>query len=202
MMKTVETGLTKSYNGHNSMTTDAKIEALLFFKGEPVSISKLAELLGETEDEIRNGIYLLQEKLEYRGLTLVENDGAVMLGTHPEASALIEKIKKDELSRDLGKAGVETLAIVLYKGPVSRQEIDYIRGVNSSFILRNLMVRGLVDRVTNPDDSRSFLYKPTFELLSFLGISTTEELPEFGVLRHSIEQLITEEGGEEDHEAR
>lgn len=174
------------------MTLDAKIEAILYFKGEPVSITKLAELLDEDQDEVRNALIILRDKLEYHGLALVELDDSVTLGTKPEASDLIEKIRKDELSKDIGKAAVETIAIILYKGPISRPDIDYIRGVNSSFILRNLMIRGLIERIPNPNDSRSYLYKPTVELFSFLGITNIEELPEFDALREKIDKFVDE----------
>jgi segregation and condensation protein B len=84
-------------------------------------------------------------------------------------------------------AGLETLSIVLYLGPVSRSEIDYIRGVNSNFILRNLLMRGLVERIEHETDKRSLKYRPTFELLSFLGIGSVEELPEYETTRAEIE---------------
>jgi len=112
-----------------------------------------------------------------------------MLGTAPEMGELIEALIKEELSKDLGKAGLETLSIVLYRGPISRSKIDYIRGVSSTFILRNLLVRGLVERVSNPDDQRSFLYKPTFELLSYLGISRIEDLPEYDAVKQELESF-------------
>lgn len=180
------------------MTLDAQIEAILFFRGEPVTIKKLAEILGVREETINEAIDILENKLSGRGLTLIKNDGQVLLGTAKEASEIIESLKKEELSKDLGKAGVETLAIVLYQGPISRPDIDYIRGVNSSFILRNLMVRGLVERVTKADDSRTYLYKPTFELLSYLGISSIQELPEFEELKEKIEVFVKEtEAGED-----
>lgn len=172
------------------MNLDSQIEAILFFKGEPVTIKKLAELLSVHEDTIVEALGLLEEKLTGRGLTLIKNDDEVMLGTAKEASEIIESIKKDELSRELGKAGVETLSIILYQGPISRPDIDYIRGVNSSFILRNLMVRGLVERTTNPNDSRGYLYKPTFELLAHLGVSAIEELPEFETMKEKIEVFV------------
>lgn len=172
------------------MSLDAQIEAILFFKGEPVAVKKLAEILDVREETVNEAIGHLEEKLADRGLTIIKNDGEVMLGTSKEASELIEGIKKEELSKDLGKAGVETLSIVLYKGPISRPDIDYIRGVNSSFILRNLMVRGLVERTSNPTDSRSFLYKPTFDLLSHLGVSSVEELPQFETMKEKVEQFI------------
>ncbi|MCX6717916.1 MAG: SMC-Scp complex subunit ScpB [Candidatus Taylorbacteria bacterium] len=70
---------------------------------------------------------------------------------------------------------------------MSRAEIDYIRGVQSTFILRNLMIRGLVEKITNPKDQRSFLYKPTFELLSYMGITKIEDMPEFKEAKAEIE---------------
>jgi hypothetical protein len=104
-----------------------------------------------------------------------------------EASSLIKDLTKEELTRDLGKAGLETLSIVLYQGPISRREIDYVRGVNSNFILRNLLVRGLVEKIENPKDQRSFLYRPSFDLLSYLGISRTDDLPEYANVKKELE---------------
>ncbi|MEK7478091.1 MAG: SMC-Scp complex subunit ScpB [Patescibacteria group bacterium] len=171
------------------MTLDAKIEAILFFKNEPTDIKDLANILDTSLERVHFALSDLEKKLEGRGLTLVHYENAVMLGTAKEGSELIEKIKKEELSRELGKAGLETLAIILYKGPIARATIDYIRGVNSSFILRSLMIRGLVDRVQNPNDSRGYLYKPTLELLSFMGLSKLEDLPEFNTMKEQVEKF-------------
>jgi segregation and condensation protein B len=172
------------------MTLDAKLEAILFFKAEPISIKKLAQFSGATEDDIRAALRELNEKLGGRGVTLIEKDDEVMLGTASDASGIIEALTKEELNRDLGKAGLETLSIILYRGPITRSGIDYIRGVNSTFILRNLMVRGLVEKVPNPEDQRSFLYRPTFELLAHLGISRVEDLPEYQNTNESIDVFI------------
>jgi len=169
------------------MKLESKIEAILFWKGEPVEIKKLAEILSIDITEIKKSLENLRSALTDRGLTLLENDGAVTLGTHPDISETIEKLTKEELIRDLGKAGLETLSIILYKTAVTRAEIEYIRGVNSQFILRNLLVRGLIERITNPEDSRGFLYKPTFDLLAYLGINKVEELPNFDKLKSEIE---------------
>ena len=129
----------------------------------------------------------------------METDEEIMLGTAKELSPLIEQITKEELIKDLGKAGLETLSIVLYQGPISRAGIDYIRGVNSQFILRNLLIRGLIERVDNPADSRSFLYKPTLALLSHLGISSIAELPEYEQVKKDIENFKgSKEAGVED----
>jgi len=171
-----------------------QIEAILFWKAEPVKLKKLAELLslpntGDSSsiDAVKTALLELESALKGRGLTLVQTDDEVMLGTAKEFSSLIEKLTKDELSRDLGKAGLETLSIILYQGPITRAEIDYIRGVNSQFIVRNLLIRGLVERVDNPKDARSFLYKTTLDLLSHLGISKVEDLPEYETVRKEID---------------
>jgi segregation and condensation protein B len=161
------------------LSLDNQIEAVLFWKGEPQSIKKLAANLGKKEEEIIAGLEILKEKIKDRGVELIYKDGEVMLGTASKLSHIIERLTKEELVRDLGKAGLETISIIAYKGPISRAEIDYIRGVQSNFILRNLQIRGLVEKITNEKDHRSFLYRPTFELLSFLGVSKIEDLPEY-----------------------
>ena len=161
------------------LTLEAQIEAILFWKAEPLTILELARTLAQSEEEINRALATLSTQLHDRGLALVRTGDEVMLGTAKEAGELIERLTKEELSREIGKAGLETLTVILYRGSVSRAEIDYIRGVNSSFILRNLLVRGLVDKIPNPADARSFLYRPTFELLSWLGVKELSELPDY-----------------------
>ncbi len=172
------------------MTIDAQIEAILFFKAEPIKTMKLAELLGVNEEIIREGISSLSGKLEGRGVALLVKDDEVSLATVADAGDIIEKMVKDELHRDLGKGAIETLTIILYKGPIQKSEIDFIRGVNSNFILRNLLVRGLVEKIPHPTDQRSFLYRPTFDLLAYLGINKIEDLPEFEEFREKIEESM------------
>jgi segregation and condensation protein B len=173
------------------LTLDSQIEAILFWKGEPQSIKKLAASLGKKEDEILAGLEILKEKIKDRGVELIYKDDEVMLGTASKLSHIIERLTKEELVRDLGKAGLETISIIAYKGPISRAEIDYIRGVQSNFILRNLQIRGLVERIENEKDRRSFLYRPTFELLQFLGVARIEDLPEYEKVKAEFEENIT-----------
>jgi segregation and condensation protein B len=171
------------------MDLDKKIEAILFWKGEPMKLKKLADMFDVSVDDIKFGINTLKEGLQNRGVALIEKEDEVMLATAPEFSEIIENLTKEELSRDLGKASLETLSIVLYQGPIKRSEIDYIRGVNSQFILRNLLVRGLIDKITDPKDARTFVYKPSFELLAHLGVKSIEELPEYEAVRNDIESF-------------
>lgn len=161
------------------MELSKSISAILFYRAEPISVGGLAKLLKHTEGEVRDALTALEGVLGSTGIRLIQNGEEVTLGTAPEASALIEAITKEELSKDLSRASLETLAIVLYKGPITRSEIDYIRGVNSTFILRNLLVRGLVEKIDNPEDQRSFLYKSTFQSLEYMGVTKSEELPEY-----------------------
>ena len=171
---------------HND-NLEKKLEAVLFWKGEPVSIKKLSQIFVKTEEEILASLKNLETNLSDRGIVLVIKEDEVTLGASKDASELIEKLTKDELVRDLGRAGLEALSIIIYQGPLSRAEIDYIRGVQSNFILRNLMIRGLIEKIPNPTDQRSFLYKPTFEMLSFMGITKIEDMPNYANARNEIE---------------
>ena len=171
------------------MNLEQKIEAILFYKNEPLEISKLSKLVGKEEKEVRVALQNLANSLENRGVCLVMTESEVSLATAPEASGFIDQIAKDEMSKEIGKAGLETLAIVLYNGPISRREIDYIRGVNSTFILRNLCVCGLIERETDTKDSRIFRYKGSLSLLVHLGLKKIEELPEFEMFKNKIKEV-------------
>jgi len=181
------------------MNLDQKIEALLFFKAEPVSTKEIAKLLKIKEGDVKESLQVLEDKLEGRGLSLVHKDNKVMLGTNKELGPLLEELRKEELNKELSKASLETLSVILYKDGVTRSDIDYIRGVNSSFILRSLLIRGLVERNTHPTDSRKYVYKPAFELLSLLGLSKIEELPDYVSVREGLSESF--EGTEENKQA-
>ncbi len=168
------------------MELEHKIEAILFWKGEPMSRKKLADILKVSSDEITHGIQKLKENLDTRGIVLIEQDADIMLGTAPQMSSMIEELRKEELNRDLSKASLETLSVILYKNGASRAEIDYIRGVNSSFTLRALSVRGLIEKTIDQKDSRRYVYKPSFELLSYMGVTSVEELPDYAEVNSSI----------------
>ena len=171
---------------------ESKIEGLLFYKGEDVTIKKLAELLSVKEEEINDALKKLEIALVNRGLVLVRKDDSVVLGITGELSSIIESIRKEEIAKELSKASLETLTIVLYKNEISRSEIDYIRGVNSSFILRNLLVRGLVEKIIDPKDTRRMLYRPTFDTLSYMGITSIKELPNYEQIVVSLTGVINQ----------
>ncbi len=182
------------------MKLDAQIEALLFWRSEAMTKRDLSRAFGVNLVAINDALADLRKKLTERGIALVENGNEVALLTSPEASALVEKFRKEEMSAELGRAALETLAIILYKNGATRRELEYVRGVNSTAILRTLLMRGLVSRTADQKDDRVFRYEPTLELFSLLGISRAEELPEFagivselGAFEKETEQITAAE---------
>lgn len=174
-----------------------KIEAILFFKNEPIKLKKLSEFTNQDEEEVKKAIDSLKENLKNRGIVLIEKDDEFFLGTNPEFCEIIEEIRKEELNKNLTKSSLETLTIILYKNGATKSEIDYIRGVNSNFSLRALSVRGLVEKTSDPSDQRKYIYKPTFDLLSFMGITSISELPEYENIYQKLNKINEEENREE-----
>ncbi len=170
------------------------LEALLFIHGEPVSLKKIGKVLGLPEEEVEAVVSGLKEKLqeESRGLALLGDGDKVQLVTKPEFHAILENFVKSELSEELTPASVETMAIIAYFGPISRARIEYQRGVNSIFILRNLMLRGLIERFPDPEHAQSFLYRPTFEFWKHVGVARQEDLPEYERFRGLLTQFETQ----------
>lgn len=174
---------------------EQQIEAYLFFKGEPVTLKEIAHDLKVTQEDISAALEKLEEnhKVAKRGIVIVQYDGVITLGTHPDTSDIITQLTKEELQKDLGKSALETLTIILYQGPINRSKIDHIRGVNSNFILRNLLMRGLVSRVPDPADERSFVYTPSLDLLTHLGVTKIEDLPDFETVGTTLKSFAEAE---------
>jgi segregation and condensation protein B len=172
----------------------ARFEALLFIHGEPLAKKKIGKIFGLGAEAIDGLLRAYAEKLaaDDRGLTLIAQADAVQLATKPAFHSIIEDFVKSELTEDLSPASLETLAIVAYFGPLSRSRIDYQRGVNSSFILRSLLLRGLVERFPNPARPNTFLYQPTFELLRHLGIQNRESLPDYEKFKTLLDRVETQ----------
>lgn len=156
-----------------------RIQALLFWKGDAFTKDDLKKALAVPVSDIDAALDELQAHTAASGIRLIRNGDEVALATAPEAAEMIDHMRKEELSRDLGKAGAETLATILYRGPSTRSEIEYVRGVNCSAILRSLMIRGLIDRVPSETRKGSFEYRPSTELLAHLGVASVDTLPEY-----------------------
>ncbi len=186
----------------DDQTHATQIEALLFAEGSMSKI-ELAKDLGITPEELERAITVMREREGERGIVLVDDGEALELRTAPSCAQLIERVRKEEYDRDIGRAGLEVLAAVLYKNAQTRAQIDFIRGVNSTQTLRTLTMRGLLRKVTNPQNERSYLYEPTADLLAHLGISKIGDLPDFELIQKQLNDLETPhpEVSEAAHEA-
>lgn len=162
-----------------ALSPSATLEAVLFAAGEPMTRKRLVALFGITEDMLGKAANELREDLHGSGLALIETAEELELRTVPEAADMVKKLRESELSRDLGKAGLEALAIILYQGSATRGQIDWVRGVNSGAAIRSLMLRGLIERTEDPNDKRRALYTTTVEALAHLGIAKKEDLPDY-----------------------
>src|SRR3990167_8266479 len=169
----------KKETGANISELAARAEAFLFSEGEPLPARRLKQFLECTDAELDLALQELAHRREGSGISLVRAPNEIGLAVSPLCALQIRKEQEKELEREIGDAGLEVLAILLYRGPSTRSQIDYIRGVNTSTTLRTLLARGLVLRAENPSDSREYLYRPTAGLLAHLGVSKTKDLPEY-----------------------
>jgi segregation and condensation protein B len=166
-------------------TSLSKLEALLFISGEPVALIRLQELLAITETDLKTAVALLKERYAANsdgGLMLIEHAGKVEMATKKELTTLVEAFTKSTLQDTLSKAALEVLSIIAYRNPIARSEIEAIRGVNCSYTIRALLIRGLIERQGNPEDARGYVYRPSFQFLEHLGLSRIEDLPDYGML--------------------
>ena len=157
------------------------IEALLFVSGTPLSADRLKGVFEEaTADQIEAQLQTLRQEYDGRsaGIMLAEVAGGCQLATRPENAAWIRKFKSVKVSAKLSKAALETLAIVAYKQPITRSEVEAIRGVNIGGIMRNLMERRLVKIVGKKDvPGKPMLYGTTLEFLQYFGLKDLSALP-------------------------
>jgi segregation and condensation protein B len=157
------------------------IESLLFISGEPVKILKLAKLAEVSKEEVENALMMLTADYSggNRGLVIIRKEDEVQMVTNPDNAQFVDKIVKSDLQEKLSDASLEVLSIIAYRGPISRSEIEAIRGVNCTYTVRNLLMRGLIERIDNPNDLRGYLYKISFEFLKKLGVEDVKKLPDY-----------------------
>lgn len=174
------------------METKSIIESILFAYGEPLSLEKLTKLTKVKKEDVEEALNALAKEYAGRGLVILEKDGEYQMGSNPASARYVEDLVKNEFAEELSRAAVETIAIIAYKGPLTRAKIEYVRGVNSSFTLRNLLMRGLVERIENPKDARSYLYKVSFDFLRHLGLAKLEDLPQYEEFRKEKIEVLEE----------
>ncbi|HVB20244.1 MAG TPA: SMC-Scp complex subunit ScpB [Candidatus Paceibacterota bacterium] len=175
------------------LTPPAAAHALLFASGEPLERKRVALLLGIKETEIGLVLKALTDSLKGSGVAVIETETDVELRTASEAALIVKKFRENELARDLGKASLETLAVIAYQAGATRGEIDWVRGVNSSASVRTLLMRGLIEGREDEHDRRRIRYYLTTEALAHLGIKSAADLPRAGELSAAAAAIKREE---------
>lgn len=177
------------------MKLKSQIESLLFISAKPMSIAKLAELIKAEEKEIKKaGDELVEEyKENKKGIQIIKNGSKFQMVSSPENARLIQEFVNDETTGELSRPSLETLTIVAYRGPISKANLDRIRGVNCSLILRNLLLRGLIEAKEDKQSSDTY-YNVSFDFIRFLGVSDVSELPDYERLHkdETIEKVLEE----------
>lgn len=176
------------------------IESLTFVSGDPVKVSRIMKILNLSKEEVFEAVHMLEKEYsqQKRGLMLLVKGDEIQMVSNPENAPYIEQLVKGELQDSLSNAALEVLSIIAYKGPIAKTEIEAIRGVNCSYTVRNLLMRGLIERNDNPKDQRGFVYVVSFEFLKKLGISKVENLPQYDILSKDerIDSVVEKVDGE------
>jgi segregation and condensation protein B len=162
----------------NPLPLEALIESVLFVAPEPLEVVALAGLLGEPRDEVERALARLAEAGASRGVRVQRQGDVVQLVTAPEAAAVVSRFLSDERQSRLSSAALETLAVVAYRQPVTRAQVEALRGVNSERALSTLQARGLVIEIGRQTSvGRPVLYGTTAGFLEHFGLTSLAELP-------------------------
>ncbi|MEA1963220.1 MAG: SMC-Scp complex subunit ScpB [Patescibacteria group bacterium] len=182
-----------------------KIESLLFISAKPMAIKQLAELIKKDKKEIEKaGQELVAEyKNNKKGVQVIKNGSKLQMVSSPENAKLIREFIKDETTGELSRPSLETLTIIAYRGPVSKIDLDRIRGVNCSLILRNLLIRGLI-KAKNDSKKQEIYYTITFDFIRFLGINDARELPDYEKLSKddTLDRMLNSEQSKDEQTSK
>lgn len=190
----------------NNVKITCAIEGILFAAGEPVKAAKLASVLEVDMEEVTEAVRLLsyQYDSEARGLQIIEIDDGYQICSRPEYYVYIQEILGEQRRQALSNAAMEALAIIAYKQPITRGQVEYVRGVNSDGAVNRLAERGLIEECGRLDaPGRPILYRTTQNFLRCFGLKSPKDLPavDMSVIGGEYEQieLLPEEekGGEE-----
>lgn len=168
----------------------SKVESLLFISPKPLAVKKIAELTNSEPAEVEEAVKELIAEYTGRGLEIKRVENHLQMMTSGDNHKLAQDFIKDEISGELTKPSLETLTVIAYRGPMTKTELELIRGVNCSLILRNLMIRGLVEEAE--DKKRGALYNVTLDFLKFLDIKEIKELPDYEKLNkdENLQKLL------------
>jgi len=173
----------------------SKIESLLFITNQPLSVKRLVVLTKAEKNKVEEAIKELMADYNQpaKGISLQKIGDQIQLVTSGDNSKLVKDFIKEETTGELSRAALETLTIIAYRGPVSRAELEQIRGVNCAIILRHLLIRGLVE-ADQDRKKMQLVYNITFDFLKFLGLNQQSDLPDYAKLNssESLEKIVNQ----------
>lgn len=172
------------------MSLKSQLESLLFVAVKPLAVKELATLTDARTKEVEEALeeLIADYHSNKRGLTIIKNSSRYQLTTAAENASLVQEFLKDETSGELSQPSLEALTIIAYRGPIAKLELDRIRGINCSLILRNLLLRGLIEEKFDKSKSEHF-YTVTHDFIRFLGQSSVADLPDYEKL-HQKEMTL------------
>jgi segregation and condensation protein B len=168
------------------MTLKSQLESLLFVSIKALAVKELAGLTGARNKEIEDALTELANDYESSGsgLALIKNNNQYQITTAGDNAPLIKEFLKNETSGELSQPSLEALTIIAYRGPISKLELEKIRGINCSLIIRNLLIRGLIEEKFEKIKQENY-YSVSLDFVRFLGIRSVQELPDYEKLNHS-----------------
>lgn len=172
------------------------IESLLLASNKPISIDRLSSLLTKSKNDVESAVAELRMAYEDRagGLRIVQEGRNFQLTTAPEHSEVVRRFLKEEQTGELTRPSLETLTIIAYRGPIRKSELELIRGVNCGLILRNLLIRGLIEEERDEKTGEP-MFRISMEFLKWLGISDAKRLPDYARLsRHELLDAVLAAG--------
>ncbi len=169
------------------------LEAIVFSEGGEIPLKEVVRVLGLTQQELSEVVDSYNRS--GGGLILVQDSKRVVMRVAGNYASAIESYRKNTLSEGISKAGLETLAIVLYKGESTASGVEHIRGVNSGYTLRQLTIRGLLNK---SKVGMSYTYIPSVELLSLLGIVKLDDVPGIEEVREQLKEFENKDNNERD----
>jgi segregation and condensation protein B len=165
----------------------SQILSILFVSSKPVSLGELEASLDASADDIRQAVSGIVADNHSSGIILLAHNDKLQLSTNPDNSAGVKKFLSLELREKLSDAALETLAVIAYRQPVSKAEIENIRGVNSQYTIRHLLIRGLIEKIGSTTDKRVQNYRTTLEFMQHLGLKDMKDLPDFDEITKNIQ---------------
>lgn len=164
----------------------SQIESILFVSNKPLSSKQLAKFTESDQTQVKQLLSELIAERKNSGVVILEASDNYQMATNGENVELVKTFLNSDLREKLTDATVEVLAIIAYRQPISKSELEAIRGVNSQYSIRHLLMRGLIEKSSNPTDGRSNYYQITTEFMQQLGITRIEDLPAFADLVKNI----------------